>query len=147
MRTFFALLAASPLLSAQAGNKDARPAPSHGKPIAPLHLVARQDKQFASALRHSYRQRANFAGYHVLTTMGCGAGCVLVAALDQHNGRVGWLPFTLCCWPESRQEPVEFRRDSDRVVLYGQRDEQGAAGPHYYRFHGGRFEPVTAAAH
>lgn len=118
---------------------------------APLRLTGRQDREFTTALRQSYRQLANFAGHHVLTTIGCGASCVLVAVLDKHSGKVSWLPFTVCCWRDSQREPVQFRADSELLVLHGQRDEQGSAGPHYYRFHGGTFEPVEsslkAAAH
>jgi len=125
--------------------------PSATEPTAPLRLTRQQDREFETALRQSYRRRANFAGHHVLATIGCGASCVLVAALDKRSGRVSWLPFTVCCWPEPYQEPVRFRADSELLVLHGQRDEQGSAGPHYYRFHGGTFEPVEsslkAAAH
>lgn len=44
-----------------------------------------------------------------------------------------------CCWGPPISEPVLFRRESDLIVLNGQRDERGGAGPHYFRFTGHRF--------
>jgi hypothetical protein len=116
------------------------PASAHAqRHSARLLLESAQDKEFQTALREAFRQPVNFAGHYVLTTIGCGASCVLVAALDATTGRVTWLPFTVCCWAAPIDEPVEFRRDSELLVIHGQRDEQGSAGPHYYRLTGGRF--------
>ncbi|TWI63667.1 hypothetical protein IP91_03639 [Pseudoduganella lurida] len=84
----------------------------------------------------------NFAGRFVLTTIGCGASCVLTAALDKQTGAVTWLPFTICCWDLAISEPLEFRRDSALLIVHGQRNEEGGAGPHYYRINGGQFEEL-----
>jgi hypothetical protein len=106
---------------------------------ATVRLQSAQDKQFKTALREAFRQPVNFAGHYILTTIGCGASCVLAAAIDATTGRVAWLPFNVCCWPADIDEPLAFRRDSELLVIHGQRNEHGPVGPHYYRFSAGRF--------
>lgn len=93
-------------------------------------------------LRSAARRRPNFAGRYVLTQVGCGASCIMLAALDAKTGDVVWWPGTWCCWELAVKEPVEFRRDSERLILHGQVDEAGPAGPHYWRLTGGRFVQV-----
>jgi hypothetical protein len=81
----------------------------------------------------------NFAGHYILTVIGCGTSCILVAAIDARNGKVAWLPYSLCCWTDQVSEPLRFRSNSDLLILNGQRDERGVNGPHYVRLLGGRF--------
>lgn len=114
------------------------------KPAAPPYLKRQRDREFRTALNEAAKKPVNFAGHYVLTTIGCGASCVLVAALDAKTGRVAWLPFTLCCWNVSIPEPVLFRLDSDLLILNGQRNEAGAPGPHYFRFTRGRFAELDS---
>ena len=104
-----------------------------------LQLTTAQDQEFQSALRDAFRRSPDFADHHVLATIGCGASCVMVAALDKATGKVAWLPFTLCCWSAQTREPIEYRRDSELLVLHGQRDEKGSEGPHHYRLVDGQF--------
>ena len=115
------------------------------KPAAAPRLAQPRDREYRSALKEAARQPVNFAGQYVLTTIGCGASCIMLAALDAKTGRVSWLPFTLCCWAPSVDEPVLFKADSDLVILHGQRNEAGKTGPHYFRLVGGRFVKVGAA--
>ena len=116
--------------------------PSHGHagstPI-PLRFVSKQDSEFRTELTAAATMPTNFAGNYVLTTIGCGASCVLVAAIDKKTGRVIWLPYTLCCWKLEITEPVHFQANSDLLILNGQRNERGAVGPHYVRLTRGRF--------
>lgn len=101
----------------------------------------KQDREFRTTLSRAARQRPNFAGHYVLTTIGCGASCVMTAVLDAKTGEVTWLPFTLCCW-EPNQEPVMFRLDSDLLILRGRKNEQ-EFGTWALRFSQGKFEPVS----
>jgi hypothetical protein len=114
-------------------------------PVATLRLTTRQDREFRTALKRATRQKPNFAGHYILTTVGCGAACVMTAVIDAKTGKVQWLPFTLCCWDADIQEPVEYRIDSDLIILHGQKNEQ-YPGTWSVRFTNGRFGPVALIA-
>ena len=115
-------------------------------PAAVTHVARRPSLQFRSALSRRYRtdlEKAatgpvNFAGHYVLTSIGCGAGCVQVAAIDAGAGTVTWLPPTVCCWPLAMTEPLEYRRDSRLLIVHGALNEQGS-GVHAFVFDGRRF--------
>lgn len=111
---------------------------------AALRIPRQRDAQFRTELNEASKRPINFAGHYVLTTIGCGASCIHVAAVDAKTGRVTWLPFTLCCWESSIPEPVLFRLDSELLILKGQRDEVGGSGPHYFRLLGGHFVELPA---
>jgi hypothetical protein len=119
-----------------------RTSPRMLKQAAALRIQSAQDREYRSVLQAASKKPVNFAGHLVLTSIGCGASCVLTAALDKQTGTVTWLPFTICCWDLAISEPLEFRPDSALLVVHGQRNEAGGTGPHYYRFTGGRFKEV-----
>ena len=115
-------------------------------PTAPLALT-RKDTEFRTQLRDAAREKPNFAGHYVLTYWGCGAGCVMGAAIDARTGRVAWLPSTICCWPVEVEDPLAFRHDSTLVAMTGLRNEkEGDQGTHYYRIEGLRFVHVRDVA-
>jgi hypothetical protein len=106
---------------------------------APL-AVRGADLEFRTRLREAAGNRPNFAGHYILTVWGCGAGCVMGAAIDARTGRVARLPGTICCWPQNVEDPLEFRLDSALISLSGLRNEkEGDQGVHYYRIDGLRF--------
>jgi hypothetical protein len=113
-----------------------------GKPAA-LRLVSKQDHEFRTALRRAAQASPNFAGHFILTSVGCGASCVMTAAIDAKTGKVAWLPFTLCCWDEQVREPIAFRLDSDLIILHGRKNE-GESGTWMMRFVDGKFAPISA---
>ena len=94
-------------------------------------------------LREFARRPADFAGHFVLASWGCGASCVLTAAIDKQTGKVIWLPFTVCCWAASVSQPLDFRLDSRLLVIHGSRDEAGR-GRYFYVFDGKEFKLITA---
>ena len=67
----------------------------------------------------------------------------MAAAIDRRTGKVVWLPFTVCCWPMTITEPLEYRLESTLLIVHGKSDEKGDSGTHYYRLAGSRF--VAAA--
>ena len=115
-------------------------------PAAVTTVARRPPLQFRSALSRRYRtdlQQAatgpiNFAGHYVLASVGCGAGCVQVAAIDAGARSVTWLPPTVCCWPLAMTEPLEYRRDSRLLIVHGALNEKGS-GVHAFVFNGRRF--------
>ena len=115
-------------------------------PAAVTRVARRSPLQFRSALSRRYRsdlQEAatgpvNFAGHYVLTSIGCGAGCVQVAAIDAGAGSVTWLTQTVCCWPLAMTEPLEYRRDSRLLIVHGALHEKGS-GVHAFVFDRRRF--------
>jgi len=108
---------------------------------ARLVLTNKQDHEFQSQLRRAIKQRPNFAGHYILTSFGCGASCVMAAIIDATNGRVKWLPFTVCCW-DGDAAPIDFRRDSALIVIRGMRNEQGL-GTFYYTYRQGRLQLIA----
>ncbi len=112
------------------------------------HLILdRADLSYGTRLREAARQRPDFAGHYVLALWGCGAECLMGAAIDVRSGRVTWLPGdTICCWFSGPQEqaqdidPVRYRLHSRLLVLNGLRGErEGDLGQHYYAIRDGRF--------
>ena len=119
--------------------EDFRVAVQARKPSVKLRLSTAQDKQYRTELATAFRQPVNFAGRYVLSTIGCGASCILAAAIDTKTGTVTWLPNSICCWPPAVVEPLDFQRGSELLIAHGQLNEVGSSGPHYYRLIGGRF--------
>ena len=105
---------------------------------AAVHLSSSQQKKYAAQLRQAAARPANFSGPHVMATWGCGAGCVMGAAISKKDGRVVMLPFTLSNWPLDVLEPLSFRKDSCLLIAQGSRDEKGQ-GRYFYRFDGKAF--------
>ncbi|MCG2583522.1 hypothetical protein [Massilia sp. TS11] len=101
------------------------PAERFSGATARVRLSDQKSREYASALRASAKRRPDFAGHFVLATWGCGASCVMGAAIDAKNGVVTWIPFTVCCWSDSRSSPIEYQRDSRLLVVHGLRDEKG----------------------
>ena len=104
------------------------------------------DVHWRTRLRWTLSQKPDFAGHYVLASWGCGAECVMGAAVDVRTGAVVWLPGSLCCWYSDEQatpddvEPLRYRLDSRLLVLTGRRDERdGDAGTHFYAIEGTRF--------
>lgn len=99
---------------------------------APL-MLTESDTSYRTRLREAAQLMPNFAGHYILTTWGCGASCVMGAAIDANTGNVYWIPFTVCCWESEVREPVEFRLDSRLIVFSGMRNERpGDRGSHFY---------------
>ncbi|MBV8617531.1 MAG: hypothetical protein JOY84_01620 [Curvibacter sp.] len=111
--------------------------PSPGRPPH-LKLSDPKARRYASALQEGATQAINFAGHYILTTWGCGAGCLMAAAIDARSGQVAMLPFTVSDWPLSVSEPLSYRKDSCLLGVQGRRNEQ-APGAYFYRFDGKRF--------
>lgn len=121
------------------------PAPRYTGQTANVRLMDKQSRQYARILRTESHRPINFAGGYVLATWGCGASCVMGAAIDAKTGSVTWLPFTVCCRDLRIVEPLEFHLDSRLLVVHGNINETGAATDvHYYGFDGQRFAPIIS---
>ena len=108
-----------------------RVAQHYAGPMARPLLATRQDKEFQTQLRRGAQGEPNFAGHYRMVTFGCGASCVMGAIINAQNGKVLWLPFTVCCGSDASARPVDFRPDSALIVINGMRNEKGD-GTHYY---------------
>ncbi len=110
-------------------------------------VLDRSDMGYRTRLREAARQRPDFAGHYVLALWGCGAECVMGAAIDVRSGHVTWLPGdTICCWFSGSQgqerdiDPVRYRLHSRLLILDGLRHErEGDLGQHVYTIEGDRF--------
>lgn len=104
---------------------------------APL-VLSRAARAYRTRLREAAREKPNFAGHFIVTTWGCGTECVTGAIIDAKTGRVFMLPTTLCCWGagvDNKFNPVEFRLNSNLIVLSGARNEkEGDEATRFYKF-------------
>ena len=108
---------------------------------APLRLVG-DDRTFRTRLSEAYASEINFGGRYILTAWGCGTECLMGAAIDTTNGRVVWIPFSLCCFGDTLDddfEPLIGNVDSRLAVFTGVRDERGALETWFYERRGGRW--------
>jgi hypothetical protein len=105
---------------------------------APIALT-RDDRMFRTRLSNAAQAKPNFAGHYIVTAWGCGAECLMGAAIDAKTGKVHWWDFSVCCWNDNVQKPIDFRLDSALIVFSGLRNEEGSKGPHYYKIENGRF--------
>lgn len=110
-----------------------------GKPSLP-QLSTPQARRFRTLLRDEAARGPNFAGHYTVARWGCGAGCISWAIIDARGGRVWFAPFTVApaCADDSDAclPSLEFRPDSELMVISGARNEQGA-GRYFYRWHAG----------
>ena len=63
-----------------------RAAPYQGRSVAPV-LKDPDSRHYATRLRSAAHRQPNFAGHYVLTAWGCGASCVMAAAVDAKKSR------------------------------------------------------------
>jgi hypothetical protein len=145
-RTVLVLLAFISTAVLAAPRFDDFPAPFYAGKPASVHLQGAKNRMYASRLRLASREPVNFSGRYILAAWGCGASCVMGAAIDAKTGAVIWLPFTVCCWNLEITEPLEYRRDSRLLIVHGSLDEKGdGSETHYYDFDGRRFASIAQA--
>ncbi|WP_322011202.1 hypothetical protein [Paraburkholderia sp. J12] len=94
---------------------------------------------YRSAIKEAARGPINFAGHYILAEWGCGAGCIMAAAVDTATGRVTSLPFTVSDWPLDVTKPLTYRANSCLLIVRGSRNESAEHGTYYYRFDGNAF--------
>lgn len=115
---------------------------------APL-ILTRDDRAFRTRLRWAAKNlKPNFAGRYILTTWGCGTGCLMGAVIDARTGRVHWWDFSVCCWGhdvDDNFEPIGVRLNSRLIIFTGARNEkEGDVGTHFYKFENGRFVHIRS---
>ncbi len=117
----------------------------HERAVHPvrLQLADPKSREYATKLKEFAHRQPNFAGHFILASWGCGASCVMTAAINAQTGEVTWLPFTVCCWDLNISEPLEFRSDSRLLIVHGSRNESGG-GTYDYTFDGKAFTLVKA---
>lgn len=137
-----AALVGSPEGAAPSGAFARRAAPAvYAGRHAPLRFTGARSRRFRSALEDAYDGEVDFAGRYVLAEIGCGAGCVEVAALDARTGAVHWFPASVSDWPSAYPDPLEHRAESRLLIVHGRLGERGGEGPHVFVFDGRRFVP------
>lgn len=138
---FFGLVCVAATVAAAPQFDDYR-VPVSAARLAHVQLTDPHSRQYATMLRSAKGKRPNFAGHFVLVSWGCGASCLMAAAIDTRTGAVDWLPFTVCCWAPEVTEPLQFRPDSSLLIVHGSRNEQGD-GVHQYTFGAPRFTEIS----
>ena len=119
----------------------ARPV-DHGSPTV-IHGRDRLTRDDGDELLWTIRRnRMDAAGHFILAELGCATDCIRLAAVDALTGNVHWMPRTISSWPIKMLQPVRFRNDSRLVVVFGQLDERGSAGPFRFILAADGFHPV-----
>ena len=113
---------------------------------APRFVFDAQSRKYRSAIENAASRPPDFAGHYVLAQWGCGAGCIMAAAVDMKTGRVTSLPFTVSDWPLDVTEPLTYRPNSCLLVVQGSRNESKEHGTYYYDFDGKAFHLRTMVA-
>ena len=109
---------------------------------APIRLSTKETRRYATQLREAAHNPPDFAGHYILAKWGCGASCVMAAAIDAKTGNVTLLPFTVSNWPLNVTEPLTYKPDSRLLLVQGSRNEKGS-GSSAYEFTGHSFRPLT----
>ncbi|WP_322092189.1 hypothetical protein [Paraburkholderia bannensis] len=122
------------------------PATVRAKHMLPRLIFDARSRAYRSAIADAARGPVNFAGRYILAEWGCGAGCVMAAAIDTHSGRVTSLPFTVSDWPLDVTEPLSYRADSCLISVRGSRNESREHGTFWYAFDGKAFK-LLATVH
>lgn len=104
-----------------------------------VRIVSAKDRRYASILRESASAKPDFAGHYILASWGCGASCVVSAAIDAKDGTVHWFPATVCCWQLKIIEPLEYKLGSRLLIVHGKLNETGSNDDRRYEFVNGRF--------
>lgn len=100
-----------------------------------------------NALAHS---AVNFGGKYILTTWGCGSGCLQGAIIDVHSGNV-FFPQELQGVDEggiltSNQDMLEYKKESKLLIIRGyvgngfESETQSNLGIYYYEWNGKSFK-------
>jgi hypothetical protein len=119
-----------------------------GVPKAPV-LRTRSDREYRTSIRNAVKSGANFAGHYSVAEWGCGTGCHGFVVVDVVTGTVYDPPFTDInfhqpevaeywenhepqWWCLSNHDVIEYRADSDLLVVEGCLDDH-QCGRTYYR--------------
>lgn len=113
----------------------------HGA-LSQVILKTDDEKAFRARLREAAKQPVNYAGKYVLTTWGCGTGCLYGAVVNKKTGTVTFLPGTFSGW-RGHGERVMFHRNSRLLMLAGVINESNEHGLHYYEIVNDTFTNVS----
>ena len=130
------------------------PAQVYSGPVRAPNLASHPDaRTYATRLRNAAKGPVNFAGEYVLAYWGCGAECLMGAAINARTGQVIFLPGSICCWFEAGDNinPIDYKIDSHLIILRGLLNEQEPRAAHYYEMRGGQFRfiqrmPIAAGS-
>lgn len=106
--------------------------------------VDRRTRAYRTAIAEARERPADFAGHYVMLETGCGAECLVLAAVDKRSARVVWLRPTVCCWADGITEPVSWSIGSRIVTVDGMLDEAGPNVRRRFSFDGTRFVALSA---
>ncbi|MBN4073290.1 hypothetical protein JYT23_00475 [Mariprofundus ferrooxydans] len=106
--------------------------------VAEVVLADERSHMFRTRLQNAMKQSVNFGGEYVLTSWGCGSGCVDGAVVSLKTGKVVFLPATIHAG-YMEAEPLQFRDNSRLLIMSGTLNEVGKAAKYFYEFSGNEF--------
>jgi len=126
-----------------------------GKVAKPV-LSDEKAMMFRTRLCSTSKQNVNFAGEYVLSTWGCGAGCVNGAVVSHKTGQVNFMPTV--SFPASIpflygiKNNLRFSPHSRLLIMIGALHESDEPKVHYYEYTKNHFvhlksEPIWVLGH
>jgi len=112
-----------------------------GKVAMPI-LSDEKAMMFRTRLCRTTEEKVNFAGEYVLSTWGCGAGCVDGAVVSHKTGQIIFLPtVTLPVWEPffygfsyAEKNNMRFTPHSRLLIIVGALHESEEPKVHYYEY-------------
>jgi hypothetical protein len=120
-----------------------------GKP-APAKIESHRARLYQTRIREGAKEGPNFAGHYTIVTWGCGVACRGVAIVDARTGKVVISPHLIevTRMPSQDNPSLQFRKDSNLLVIEGWRDTTGkgdtVAGKFYYQWGKNRLKLIRA---
>ncbi len=95
---------------------------------------------YRTRLKRAATEAPNFARHYIVALWGCGTDCLDGAVINTWDGKVIWLPGTVCCTFSDfgyDVDRVSYKIDSALLILRGSLNEKfGTDEEHYYRIDG-----------
>lgn len=113
------------------------------------NMAPPQAHRYRTLLREAAKDKPNFSGHFTIAIWGCGSGCASWAIINRLNGKVWFPPFYVSvpspCSEElgNCMQDIEFKANSELVIVTGARNERGG-GRYYYRWHNGKLKLLHA---
>jgi hypothetical protein len=107
-----------------------------------------QSRKYRTLFKQMSQQQPNFAGHHVMETVGCGGGCSFALAYNAKTGRSFILPHTFAdCYSKEKgftQNDIFFQKDSRLIMAVGSRSgDQEKCEKVYYLVENNYFKEIS----
>jgi hypothetical protein len=113
-------------------------------PNAPVNLSEPGVREFRTRLKEAAKMKPNFSGHYILTSWGCGTGCVSPWIINAKTGKFVGVPFNVSSSVEDdpNVEHLQFKLDSRLLIINGHLNEAEKGGTYYYKLENEKLVPI-----